>query len=222
MMKFFSTVLFTCFLAACAPQHSAVRQNLDWSEINTVTLAEFDDNVWHLRPLVEQEVTALGLRILGPGPAAPDLLISFSGEQVADIAESGSIIYRLRTLQLQLRDGSGQTELYRGHYVLSSSQHPRQGIRRLFAELHRQIRATAPDTAPAVTGNATSAPAPPEDRAAPAGATAPASRPVTTPTNPPAQKPEQGLEANPSGSSWLPRFQGWGFSDWGSSPDTAE
>jgi hypothetical protein len=221
MMKFFSTVLFTCFLAACAPQHSAVK-NFDWSGVNTVTLAEFDDNVWHLRPLVEQEVTDLGFRILEPGPTAPDLQISFSGEQVADIAESGSIIYRLRTLQLQLRDGSGQTELYRSHYALSSSQHPRQGIRRLFAELRRQIHATAPETAPGVVGNDASAPAPPEDRAATAGTSAPASRPVTTPTNPPEQQPEQSPGAKPSGSSWLPRFQGWGFSDWGTSPDTAE
>lgn len=206
-------LFFLLLTTGCSTLHTELRNDIDWAAMKTVEMPDPAIDNWNLRPIAEQELKATGLTPLPYGSPAPDLRARFQLDEASDLTETGAVRNRVKSIQLQLFDRSGRVELARSSYELSSTQNLKQGVNALFKGLRKQLRNVG-SSGTAVVQNKPEHSSSDMPQLSPKGAAADSSSLATTQVETNQQKAaEQVNLQQKSESTWLPRFQGWDFSN---------
>mgnify|MGYP001059930242 CR=1 FL=1 len=204
-------------LSGCSMTRTDVGQHVAWTAIQTVTLPDPETTDDKLLKTLEEELAATGFQPIqaeqGPGDATAILQL----EEVLDLTETGATRQRIQAVAVQIIQQNQTTAIAQGHYQLSSTQPPEQGIRKIFRKFRQDIaqstatRPQMPDTSTSNSVSVSSA----EDSSVPAEPKQPEAPDSSVEASPPAAptSSRQTEKEKPS-SDWLPKFRGWD-----SSPD---
>jgi hypothetical protein len=230
--------LVMLFTVGCSPLHTEIDLGYHWTTGSSVILEAPAQDLWGLTPVVRQELQELGYALLLPEAGNPDLVVRFTTLDGPDFTPEGLSVTRPKSLHVQFVDPDSEALLAVADYFLLSSEDPAAGMRTALIDLHQRIR-NAGSSAPSVNRSQIQAAVPAAEKSA-ASVPQADNPPITLPSTSSgdgsqATFPEATTESPPSPantiadsepmvrplkqSSWAPRFQSWGFADWGKADD---
>lgn len=242
-VKILALLALLTVLAACSQTHSEIRAGYRWSELTRIAVAEPPADPWGLTPVLRQELTAAGYRLVAADSGRPQVVARFTTEEGLDFTSEVELVTRPKVIHLQFVDAGSGKIVVLVDYFLRSAENPAAAMRVAVADLQEQIRTAAaapgraaakPPVSPAAIAPAAALPAVPAAVPTPAAPPvvpvppAPAPAAVSVPVAPPVAAPqpvvEPAVEAEPeeeaplvprSQSPWTPRFKSWGSEEWG-------
>lgn len=230
-------------LSGCSSVHVDVNRDFSWNHLTTLALDTPAADRWNLEPLIAAELRQQGFAVVPPDTPGIDSLVRFRTGEKQDLDAEGNLSQRLDSVHLQFLDpqtGNRQAVIDYFYPTTDSSHTVAEGIQEALSGLRRTQTATRntsahpePDPQPqastSTTGTSPPAaaaqqPAPQTDDTRPDAVQSdpqPAEAPEVTSVND--QNPEKAAREEPqpqTRSPWIPRFQSWGFDNWGDDEDT--